>query len=258
MASSMDWDEYLKWLLRTKHRIYGRNMWLLGRRTYSLAFTPELVLMEHTRKKEDILKAISNLCRFLDIKHDTYLHDEFLRWLRRKEVRWKSTKGAYANYSLAGIITLDQVLKNIGALPERYKVFSMFVLVSGLRTEESLFAFNHHRNLCNGEVIEMFWESRTKKANAVFCHPILHERSKQALSYNVLHRNLHSRILGCQIRYLRKLNFTLVATKVDPLLAEFMQGRRGNISQRHYYLPMMAEHQKKWVDLWTPHISKVL
>lgn len=258
MASSMDWDEYLKWLLRTKHRIYGRNMWLLGRRTYPLAFTPELVLMEHTRKKEDILKAIANLCRFLDIKHDTYLHDEFLKWLRRKEVRWKSAKGAYANYSIAGVITLDQVLQNIGALPERYRAFSMFVLVSGLRTGESLFAFNHHQNLCNGEVIEMFWESRTKKANAVFCHPLLHKMEKQSLSYNVLHRNLHSRILGCQIRYLRKLNFTMVATKVDPLLAEFMQGRRGNISQRHYFLPMMGEHRKKWVDLWTPHISKVL
>lgn len=91
----MDWDEYLRWLLQTKHRHYGRNIWLLGKKVYTMAFTPELVLMEHTRRKEDILKAISNICRFLDIKHNTYYHEEFLRWIKRKEIRWKHARGTY-------------------------------------------------------------------------------------------------------------------------------------------------------------------
>lgn len=51
--------------------------------------------MKHTRRKEDILKAISNICRFLDIKHDTYYHEEFLRWIKRKEIRWKHARGTY-------------------------------------------------------------------------------------------------------------------------------------------------------------------
>ena len=33
-------------------------------------------------------------------------------------------------------------------------------------------------------------------------------------------------------------------------LAEFMQGRRGNVSQRHYFLPLMNNNRKKWVRVW--------
>lgn len=255
---SMDWDEYLRWLVTTKHRHYGRNLWLLGRRVHHLAFSPELVMMEHTRRKEDILKAISNICRFLDIKHDTYLHDEFLRWLKRKEIKWKRAGSAYANYSLAESITVEQVVYNIGLLPYRYGLFSLFALVSGLRTEEAVAAFNGHEKICNGTVMEMFWDRRTKKANAVFCHPALHRRIRGTMYHNVLYRHLNSGKLGCQIRHLRKLNFTMVATRIDPLLAEFMQGRRGNISQRHYFLPMMKNNYSRWVRLWMPHILKAL
>ena len=76
------------------------------------------------------------------------------------------------------------------------------------------------------------------------------DKIKYHYTENIVHRNLHSKKLGCQIRYLRKINYTQVATKIDPLLAEFMQGRRGNISQRHYFLPMMSQNKKKWIKLW--------
>ena len=62
---------------------------------------------------------------------------------------------------------------------------------------------------------------------------------------------MNSKIIGCEFRYLRKLNYTINATKIDPLLAEFMQGRRGNVSQRHYFLPLMNNNQKKWIKIWT-------
>jgi len=29
-----------------------------------------------------------------------------------------------------------------------------------------------------------------------------------------------------------------------------MQGRRGNVSQRHYFLPMMDKNKKKWIKVW--------
>lgn len=214
--------------------------------------------MEQTRRKEDVLKSISNLCRFLDIKHDTYHHEEFLRWLKRKEIKWKSHKSPYQNYSLAKSITIQQVAKNIAALDEKYRIFCAFVLVSGLRTEEATRAYNDHASLCDGRVLEMFWSRRTKKANAVFCHPALHKKISDTIPYSTLHRRLHSKILGCQLRHLRKLNFTLVATKLDPLLAEFMQGRRDNISQRHYFLPMMNTNYKRWARLWNPHIASMM
>jgi hypothetical protein len=68
---------------------------------------------------------------------------------------------------------------------------------------------------------------------------------------------MNSKILGCELRYLRKLNYTINATKIDPLLAEFMQGRRGNVSQRHYFLPLMSNNQKKWNKIWGNIIKKI-
>ena len=62
-------------------------------------------------------------------------------------------------------------------------------------------------------------------------------------------------MLGCQIKYLRKINFTKIATEIDPLLAEFMQGRRGSVSQRHYFLPLMQNNRKKWNKIWTMILS---
>jgi len=103
-------------------------------------------------------------------------------------------------------------------------------------------------------IIEMYWDRKTKKTNAVYCHPLLHDKIKYTYYENSIHRNLTTKILGCQIKYLRKINYTMVATKIDPLLAEFMQGRRGNVSQRHYFLPMMQNNRKKWNKIW----SKIL
>ena len=64
-------------------------------------------------------------------------------------------------------------------------------------------------------------------------------------------------MLGCQIKYLRKINFTMVATKIDPLLTEFMQGRRGSVSQKHYFLPLMQNNRKKWDKIWDEILSTV-
>ena len=60
------------------------------------------------------------------------------------------------------------------------------------------------------------------------------------------------------MRHLRKVTFTVNATKLDPLLAEFMQGRRGNISQRHYFLPSMQNHRQKWLRVWSPVLNEIL
>ena len=84
----------------------------------------------------------------------------------------------------------------------------------------------------------------------MFCLPLLHKKINFKVSNTGVYRNLNSKYLSCEIRYLRKLNYTLIATKIDPLLAEFMQGRRGNVSQRHYFLLMMNQNKEKWNQLW--------
>ena len=38
---------------------------------------------KNDRSKHDDLRAMGNLCRYHDIKHDTNLHEEFISWLKK-------------------------------------------------------------------------------------------------------------------------------------------------------------------------------
>ena len=192
---------------------------------------------------------MGNLCRFHDIKYDTDLHLKFTAWLKKKEIKWNARTNKN-NYYIATQVSLDDVLESLGKLPRLYRIFGLFVLASGLRTEESIVTFNNHSKICNDGIMEMFWDRKTKKTNAVYCHPSLHGLLTLKVNKTGIRRNMKSSILGCELRYLRKLNYTINATKIDPLLAEFMQGRRGNVSQRHYFLPLMNNNRKKWVRVW--------
>jgi len=46
--------------------------------------------------------------------------------------------------------------------------------------------------------------------------------------------------------------------KIDSHLAEFMQGRSGNISARHYFLPLMEDNRRKWNNVWKKIIAQCL
>ena len=211
--------------------------------------------MESTRKRQDILKCLALFTRYLDLKNDTEFHYELLKWMKKKDLKWNSAR-KQDTYKLAKIIPIETVLERINGLQEKYKTFALFMLVSGLRTSEAIKAFNNHSSLCSEGVMELFWDRVTKKANSVYCHPELHKKMDYQVSEKSVYRNLNSKYLGCEMRYLRKLNYTVNATKIDPLLAEFMQGRRGNVSQRHYFLPMMENYKKKWVGIWQSILNK--
>ena len=250
-VSSLDWQEYNDWVSANKSKHYASFLRRESKKRFRLAFSNELARLPNDRKREDILKALTNLIRYVDIKYDTYFHDEFLHWLKRKEIKWKTTRPIV----IPKEITLQTIVTNLKKLDDKYRLFGIFALVSGLRTFEIVKVLNNHDQLCHNGIIEMYWDRKTKKANAVFCHPLLHDKIKYTYTDNTVHRHINSKNLGCELRYLRKMNFTLVATKIDPLLAEFMQGRRGNISQRHYFLPLMKNHKRKWINLWSNQLS---
>jgi len=214
-----------------------------------------LELFNHTRTKAISLRALANLTRYLDTKHDTDIHAAFTDWLKRKEITWASSSPN--TYSIAKVVNLGYVINAIKKLPYKYKLFALFTLVTGLRSEESVKAFNNHSELCHDGIMELFWYRRTKKANAVYCHPLLHNKIQFKISGYHMYDHINKKSVGLELRYLRKVNFTMVATKLDPLLAEFMQGRRGNVSQRHYFLPMMSDHRKKWIRVWRNVIQTV-
>jgi hypothetical protein len=201
------------------------------------------------------MRTMGNLCRFHDIKYDSDLHIQFTAWLKKKEIKWTVISNRN-NYHIASQLPLKDVLNSINKLPSKYKIFSLFTLTTGLRTGESIMAYNNHSKICRDGVMEMFWDRKTKKTNAVYCHPEIHNKITSTINQSGIKKNMKSSILGCELRYLRKLNYTITATKIDPLLAEFMQGRRGNISQRHYFLPLMSNNKKKWQKIWSKIISK--
>ncbi|MFQ5788596.1 MAG: integrase, partial [Thermodesulfobacteriota bacterium] len=242
----LDWQEYYDWLSTNKSKHYARFLRRESKKQFRLAFSNELARLPNDRKREDILKALTNLIRYIDIKYDTSFHEEFLHWIKRKEIKWKATRPIV----IPKEISLHTIVSNLQKLEEKYRIFGIFALVSGLRTFEIVKVLNNHDQLCHDGIIEMYWDRKTKKSNAVFCHPLLHDKIKHTYTENTVHRHINSKNLGCETKYLRKINFTINAMKIDPLLAEFMQGRRGNVSQRHYFLPMMNEHKKKWIKVW--------
>jgi hypothetical protein len=185
---------------------------------------------------------MGNVCRFHDIKYDTNLHEEFTAWLKKKEIKWGNRKYVFPKEQLS----LEQVLHNIIELQPIHSIFTLFMLTSGLRTHEARIVFENHKKFCHDGVLEIFWNRKTKNANATFCLPALHDKMDRKFVFDYD----HFKGLGCELRYLRKLNFTVNATKLDPLLAEFMQGRRGNVSQRHYFLPLLTNNKKKWTRIW--------
>ncbi len=235
-------------------------MFRLSQQHHDLAFSDALVSMAPSRQRADILKAISNLMRYIDIRYDTYLHEELTKWFKRKELKWAS-KSATNTYEIAKSIKLEEVLQRIAKLPYKYKIFTLFMLVSGLRTEEAIRAFNNHERLCNNSIMEIFWDRGTKKTNAVYCHPLLHDKIRFKVSkaiYLPKGGNLTKRNLGFELKLLRKLNYTVTATKIDWQLSEWLQGRRGSVSQKHYFLPMMDEYKDKWEQVWTTVLQMCL
>jgi len=242
------WSDFEIWLKSTRHPLHAKKMYNHAYKFHKLAFSNELAFMEINRKRIDILKSLALLTRFLDVKYDSFLHEQFTLWMKRKEIKW-SYKTKSDNYEKSKILTVENIIKKLNKLPIRYSLFGKFVLSTGLRPEESLKAFNDHSNLCKNGIMELFWDRKTKKANSVYCHPEIHKKILFSMSRGV-YNYINKKDLGFELRYLRKLNYTINATKIDPLLAEYMQGRRGNVSQRHYFLPMMNQHQKKWIKIW--------
>jgi intergrase/recombinase len=253
-VEQIDWNAYEKWCINNKSRRYAKFLVRGGKKWYQFAFSYDLVEFPNNRTKEDILKAITNLTRYLDIKYDSNFHEQLLYWIKRKEIKWKTRN----IIKIPNEVPLNEILENIRKLPEKYKLFAIFSLVSGLRTFESVKVLNNHSHLCRDGIIEMYWDRKTKKANAVYCHPLLHDKMEFSYSENSIHRNLTTKMLGCQIKYLRKINFTKISTDLDPMLANYLQGRKGDISQRHYFLPMMNKHQKKWEIIWQSNIKKLI
>ena len=254
-TTSLNWEEYKKWLFSNKQKSYADKLFKNTLKVWKLGFSNELITMPQNRAKLEVLKCVGNLTRFIDITNDTNFHEQFTLWLKRKEIHWNTQK-SIDTYALGKRLDIKDIVSKLKELPPRYRNYGLFVLVSGLRTSEALPAFNHHDKLCNNGVMELFWDRKTKKANAVFCHPLLHKKINHTISRKVYY-HITKKNLGFYLRDLRKVNFTMVATKIDPLLAEFMQGRRGNVSQKHYFLPLMNNNKRKWVRIWEPIIKKL-
>nr|WP_048097032.1 integrase [Candidatus Nitrosarchaeum limnium] len=240
---------YKEWLYANKNTRYARYIWLRSPSIVNLIFTENFVSRTNDRNKQDDLRTMGNLCRFHDIKFDTDLHEKFTSWIKKKEIKWNSTTYKLPKEQLS----INHVLDNITKLEPLYSDFALFMLTSGLRTIEARTVFENHKKFCHDGTIEIFWHRKTKNANATFCHPLLHDKMDKDLKFDYD----HFKKLECELRFLRKLNYTIVATKIDPLLANFMQGRTGDVSQRHYFLPMMSQHRKKWIKIWHTMLNNI-
>jgi len=179
------------------------------------------------------------------VKSDIYALLIAINHLYHLESSWTQAKGV-----------------NLFNVDPKYHDFVLFMYTTGLRTGEAIKAFNDHSTYCNNGILELYWNRSNRKiANATYCLCNIkpyNRWSKPYLSTDSLKNHVNSRMLGFEPRYLRHLNFTINANKINPLLAEFIQGRRGSISEKHYYISLLTEFKQKWIDVWTPIIQQIL
>jgi len=119
-------------------------MFKYSKRFGHLGFSDHLVRMKQNRIRSDIMKATALLTRYMDVRYDTYFHEQFLHWLKRKELKWTYQPSTNL-YELSKNLSIENISKSINTLPIRYKIFALFTLTTGLRPDESFRAFNHEK-----------------------------------------------------------------------------------------------------------------
>ena len=255
--AEMDWHIYRNYLSTKKlNPHYSKQMIDYAQKFAHLGFDFELITYPDTRKKKDIMASIANLVKYIDLKEETILYEKWKTWTTTKGLSWKTHYDSKRNYQRAKEFPLDKIVDSLNKVEnDNYRNFSFFQLLSGLRTFESVQAWNNHDNYCNGKIMELWFHSndgKNKRANAVFCHPHFHDMKKEKIvksSRSGIYKFLSSKKLGFELRFLREVNYTLNQS-LDPKLADFMQGRAGTVSDKFYYLPMMEKYRKKWLKLW--------
>ncbi len=196
LLKRIDWNDYERWIEEGRYQAYAKDMFNYAKKFCNLLFSNEFVEMPNCRRKINIQNALANLTRYLDIKFETNLHDSFLQWVGRKGLKWNLGKKPDL-YALGQRVKIEDMIKRLKELPESLKLFGAFALVSGLRTLESVAAFNNHDKLCENGIMELFWDRRCKKANAIYCHPLIHERLSKSdfkMSDSKLYKAFRSRL----------------------------------------------------------------
>ncbi|MCP8316013.1 MAG: hypothetical protein H3Z52_11935 [archaeon] len=259
ILEQINWSDFEKWIREDHNSYYAKDMFDYAKKFHYLLFSNEFVEMPNSKRKVNILNALNNLTLYLDVKLDTDLHESFLTWVRKKRIKWSVGKKPDM-YNLAQRTKPQDVIIKLSELVEPNKTFGAFALMTGLRAEEVVPAFNNHEKLCQDGIMELFWDRGTKKANAVYCHPLIHKKLSESGSKMEkwkLFKAFNSKIMGFRFNVLRKINYTL-NVKIEPLLAEFMQGRTGNVSMKHYFLPLLENNKQRWLEIWNPIIERIL
>ena len=125
--NNLDWESYKQWLLSNKHTDYAKKLFDKSQKFWMLGFSNDLITMKQTRTKLEIMKALGNLTRFLDITHDTNFHEEYTIWLKRKEIHW-TVKNNLDTYALGKRLDVKDVVQKLKKIPIRYQNFGLFVL----------------------------------------------------------------------------------------------------------------------------------
>jgi len=107
--------------------------------------------------------------------------------------------------------------------------------------------------------MELFWDRGTKKANAIYCHPLLHDKINCKVSRAIYHPkagNLRKENLGFELKLLRKISFTINA-RIDLTSGIHAKTKRKCIPKT-LLLPTMYEHKQKWIETWATIIERHL
>ena len=266
MLSEISWKDFEVFLSETEKLSvpHVKNMMKYAMRwgCGEMYCSDEIVNYPKCRKKQSVMNCISKLCQYFDYTYSTEFQAEWIKFLHQKRQTWavasvnvtpKTKFNIYKNWSKKKFLDNCSKLGQTKKSNLKFSTWVKFVYTTGLRPDEAMRAFNEHDEICDGKVMELFWHRRNKHAHAVYCHPELHKvlkKHKFHISQNSgsHYKIVNSRTVGCEVRFLRKVNFTKNCD-LSVELANFMQGTASSLRERVYYLGDMHKLYEKWVAL---------
>lgn len=255
-VSEIDWHTFETDYLIAERKLqkdYARGIRNHAKKYYDYFLSPDVIHFT-ARKKIDVIKSISQICRCLDSQLSTvYFHDLHLRYLKSKNIGWTAPTEYTTRVKLALLkqYPVQKIFELFSTLDPKYSLFCKFMFITGLRSSEAIRAINDHDSFCNGRTLELYWDRKTKKANEVYCHPVLHHSIQENhFHYSVGRVNKMVR-MPFQLKFLRTVNATLVYNELQDIrFCDFMQGRNGDLTQKRYYLPSFKQHHERWLSIW--------
>ena len=272
--SSVDWDGFEDWLLKSHGKDTAKLIMRYAMRYYWILWSPEkagVLLGESKGIRRNTMIALANLSKYLGV------YESWKNIVKNYGLKWEKRTGletvmSLLNMNLDGVV--EWLLTALKKLPENYGVVLAFQALTGLRPSEAVESCRLIKidleNYLNRDLMALeHWKypkvflRRTKNTYISFVdedliNPVLNAARippKAAIKSALRKRRMPQRMID-----LRRLYATTLRNAGIPRESiDFLQGRVGqSVFMMYYYKPYLLELREKVQNALKPIEKRIL